>query len=536
MAKPRMMYYTDARHPLVYMYEPPMRREEFEATIDELVGTPIEAVMFCLGDGRTMMHDTRVGELWGHNVDKWPHMIFRRAHQNVKALIDEGSDPLRIVCERAHAKGMLLYPTLLVQLPSGVRGGPGYDIRSSDFRLDNPQFEIGAAGDVDSSFPGLHCADFKHQEVRDERSAVIEEVLTRYPVDGFELHLNFWPYYFHPGEIEAGTKIMTDWVGKVYQAVKGSGPDRELAITIPADIDACLSRGLDLREWVRRGIVDVLVGQTIQRPELMDPNASFLTYDATALKDLRSLVETASSTGCRVHASIYNTLGLDRLSRAPIEMIRAAACNYWEQGVDGMYVNWFTSWPYQSEFYERLRELPHPDIMAPRDKHYYVPTATGTDPEGELASQLPASLEVGRPVPIELTISDDLLRWDQAGRVHEVLLRVRITSATELDRLGFKLNGVDLPSSLMRQINQMYAMSAPRYRVSGQWYVFRLDQAHWPVKGSNILEVTLLKRDPDIIPTASVRDVELETKYLMGKRFHRGPVDPDLGPYESPLQ
>ena len=152
MAKPRMMYYTDARHPLVYMYEPPMRREEFEATIDELVGTPIEAVMFCLGDGRTMMHDTRVGELWGHNVDKWPHMIFRRAHQNVKALIDEGSDPLRIVCERAHAKGMLLYPTLLVQL-SGVRGGPGYDIRSSDFRLDNPQFEIGAAGDVDSSFP-----------------------------------------------------------------------------------------------------------------------------------------------------------------------------------------------------------------------------------------------------------------------------------------------------------------------------------------------------------------------------------------------
>ena len=73
---------------------------------------------------------------------------------------------------------------------------------------------------------------------------MIEEVLTRYPVDGFELHLNFWPYYFHPGEIEAGTKIMTDWVGKVYQAVKGSGPDRELAITIPADIDACLSRGM----------------------------------------------------------------------------------------------------------------------------------------------------------------------------------------------------------------------------------------------------------------------------------------------------
>ena len=194
MPRPRMMYYTDARHPLVYMYEPPMRKEEFEATIDELAGTPIEAVMFCLGDGRTMMHDTTAGELWGSNVDRWAHLIFRRAHQNVQQLIDEGNDPLRVVCERAHAKGMLLYPTLLVQLPSGVRGGPGYDIRSSNFRLDSPHLEIGASGDVDPSFPGLHCADFKHQEVRDERFSIIEEVLTNYPVDGFELHLNFWPY------------------------------------------------------------------------------------------------------------------------------------------------------------------------------------------------------------------------------------------------------------------------------------------------------------------------------------------------------
>ena len=533
MSKPRMMYYTDARHPLVYMYEPPMRKEEFEATIDELVGTPIEVVMFCLGDGRTMMHDTMAGELWGHNVDKWAHLIFRRAHQNVKALIDEGNDPLRIVCERAHAKGILLYPTLLVQLPSGVRGGPGYDIRSSDFRLDNPRLEIGAAGDVDSSFPGIHCADFKHQEVRDERFAVIKEVLTNYPVDGFELQLNFWPYYFHPGEIEAGTRTMTDWVGKVYQAVKRTGPDRELVITIPADIDACLSRGLDLREWLRQGIVDVLVGQPIQRPELMDPNGAFLTYDAAVLGHLRGLVEAASGTGCRVHASVNNSIDSDRLSLAPIEMVRAAACNYWAQGVDGMYVNWFGSWPYQSGFYERLRELPHPDIMAPKDKHYHVPTAMGGDPEGKLASQLPASLEVGTPLPIELTISDDLPRWDVDGRVHEVLLRVRITSATELDRLSFKLNGTDLPSSLMRRINRMYTMSAPRYRVMGQWYVFRLDKAHWPVKGTNTLEVTLLKRDPDVIPTAAVRDVELETRYLMGKSFHRGFVDPDLGPYES---
>ena len=64
MPKPRMMFYHDGRHPLIYMYEPPMEKEECEAAIDELAGTPIEAVMFCLGEGRVFMHDTKVAEFW----------------------------------------------------------------------------------------------------------------------------------------------------------------------------------------------------------------------------------------------------------------------------------------------------------------------------------------------------------------------------------------------------------------------------------------------------------------------------------------
>ena len=76
MPQPRIMFYHDGRHPLIYMYEPPMQKEEYEAAVDELVGTPVDALMFCLGDGRTVLHDTKVGELWGHNVEKWPHSRF----------------------------------------------------------------------------------------------------------------------------------------------------------------------------------------------------------------------------------------------------------------------------------------------------------------------------------------------------------------------------------------------------------------------------------------------------------------------------
>tara|TARA_B100001123_G_scaffold322895_2_gene362385 strand:+ start:4057 stop:5757 length:1701 start_codon:yes stop_codon:yes gene_type:complete len=520
---PRMMFYHDGRHPLIYMYEPPIQKEQYESAVDELVGTPVEAIMFCLGDGRTVLHDTQVGELWGDNVEKWPHLIFRRAHQNAKQLIQDGHDPLQLVCDRAHAKGMLLYPTLLVQQGRGERG---QDTRCSDFRFDNTHLEIGAADDVDAEFPGARMLDFKHPEVREERFALIEETLTRYPVDGFELQLNYGLHYFHPREIDAGRAIMSDWVERVYRAVKASGENRELVIRLPASLEGCHGIGLDVREWLRRGIVDVLVAQSHAYGELLDQNAEFEPF-----------VGAAADTKTRVHAAIQSRVDSDRLGDATTEMIRAAAANAWDQGVDGLYlVHWFGYWPYQAEFYEKLREVPDAEIMAPRDKNYYLVTATGRYPEPRaepgVQRQLPATLQAGQPAGLTMRISDDLPRWEKVGRVHEVLLRIRVANITELDRLTFRLNGKELPPASLRKINQMYRMSAPRYRTgSCYWYVYTLDGSNWPRKGLNEIEITLLRRDPEVVPDVLVRDVELQIQYLMGKHFHRG-QDIDLGRYE----
>ena len=518
MPKPRIMFYHDGRHPHIYRYEPPMQKEEYQACIDELVGTPIEAVMFCLGEGRTVLHDTKVGELLGHNVDKWDHLVFHRAHQNAKGLIDEGNDPLRIVCERAHEKGLLLYPTLLVQ-----NFGPEMaSVRCSNFRLENRHLEIGARGDLDPDMPWIDGLDFKHREVQDERFALIEETLNEYPVDGFELQLNNYPRYFHPDEVKAGINIMTDWIGRVHEAVKRSGADRELVVRVPSSLEDALSIGLDLEMWVKQGIADALVGEPFSAPHRIDPNTDF-----------RPLAATVKGSACRCVAAIHSHVDSDRLAEAPISMVRAAACNYWEQGIDGLYLaQWFPHWPYQADFYERLREIPHPDVMEAKDKYYYIPTENARPHEPWAPTQLPLKMEVNRPVTAKFTISDNLPRWDKVGRVHEVLLRVGIAGTTELDRINFRLNGKKLPERILRKINQMYRMSGPRNR-SGPtyWFIFRLDRTHWLQQGENELEVTLLERDPNVLGDVSLRDVELELKYLMGRSFHRGYVDPDLGPY-----
>ena len=403
-----------------------------------------------------------------------------------------------------------------------VRDSPQDDVRASNFRWKNRHLEIGAAGDLEE-FPGKTHLDFKHEAVREERLAVIREVLNNYPVDGFELHLNYaGPFFFHPDQVAAGREIMSSWVAQVHQAVKASGAERELVITVPVDLERAWSRGLDVRQWIRDGSVDVLVG------------ASHNSMDHVA--DFRPLVQTARGSSCRVYAGLNGQVYSDRLQNADITVARAGACNYWAQGVDGLYLDqWYARWPYQASFYEQLREMPHADVMAAKDKFYFVPTRAGTRLRShEPPLPLPRKLEVGRAVAVDLEIADDLPRWDGVGRVHEVLLRLRIAGTTELDRLRFTLNGQLLPEERMRKINQIYTMRSPRrQRVAGYWFVFRPDRERWPRQGGNRIEVTLLERDPEVTPPVELRDVELEVRYLRGKNSWRGRDPDDLGRNET---
>ena len=325
------------------------------------------------------------------------------------------------------------------------------------------------------------------------------------------------PYFFHPKEIDSGRTIMTDWVGKVYELLKKTGKQRELVVRVPLDLKESHAIGLDIEEWIKRGIVDAVVGENVQQGQMTD---------------FTPLIKVADNTKTRVIAPVSNGVGSDRLSTATISVIRATASNYWQQNVDGLYLGgWHGEWPYEAAFYEKLRELPHPEIMSAKDKFYSVPTSEDT------STKLPCKLELNTPVSVDFTISDDLHRWGNVDRVHEVIFRVRIIGHTELDQINFKLNGVELPSSIHRRINELYKQRVPHYRVmGGYWHIFKLDSKHWPKKGINTFTATLLYRDSDLSEKdiiCTLRDVEIETKYLLGKSFQRDIVDPDLGPSDN---
>ena len=166
--------------------------------------------------------------------------------------------------------------------------------------------------------------------------------------------------------------------------------------------------------------------------------------------------------------------------------------------------------------------------METRDKHYHLLTQPGRGAEDtvlQTRAPLPAELEVGRPVRLDFTISDDLPRWGFGGTGPSGAAEDPGEADDRVGPLAVSVERAELPEDSLRKINHMYKMHAPRQRISGYWFVYTLERGHWPKKGANRMEITLLERDPEVTKPIRIRDLELETRYLMGKNFTgiRGP-------------
>ena len=72
MAPPAIYFYHDGRHPLIYMYEPPITVPQYQAAVDELLGTPVQ--VGAGPGGCRVVHS-------GSNVRSWN--IAEQAHADI---------------------------------------------------------------------------------------------------------------------------------------------------------------------------------------------------------------------------------------------------------------------------------------------------------------------------------------------------------------------------------------------------------------------------------------------------------------------
>ena len=517
-----VVFYTDGRHSSVYIYEPPMDPRIYTAPIDELVDLGIDTITYAVGDCRVLLYDTKAGERWGHNVNRTNHIIWYRAGINLAQMIADGHDPLRLVCERARELGFSFMPSLILgmqrQQPAEVT-----DCRCSDFCFEHPEFQVGP----EPEFPEARWDDptrfsYAIPEVRQNRLAVIEELVTAYDTDGIELNLNDYAPFLARREIPAHTDTFTEFVVEARrlcdQAAADQNRAKRLLVRAGASLAGCRSLGIDLERLIREEIVDTVLAQPPHKTGLMEQHPA----------GIAELVEAARGTGVRIVKGISGNIVHDAYPGATREMQVAQAANGYAAGAGGVFFSTYypNGYPYTDADFENLRYMGHPELLAHKDKHFAVrrgPNGAEDTPGDYLSpNPLPVELAVGAASPTQaLYVPDDLTTASAAGRLATCELRIRLQEIVHTDTFDLWLNEEQIPREHQEWIDWTFSVRPP---ASGNWvlnaYWITVDLLRWgplPRRGDNTVRVDLTGRDPRVDPPFTLRDVELVVQY----RDHR---------------
>ena len=492
MRKPKLIYYNDDRHYLMYRYDPPMSLHRFQQPVDEILGTGVDTLSFGLGSGQTFWHDTEIGLKWGERIEKHNNgVMWWRAAENLRLALEAGIDPLKVVIDRAHEKGIQVLGSLKMNDPSYPGGERLYWL--GKLKWDHPEVMIGEIDPADDRV--ATCSDFARPEVRRERLNVIEEVCDRYGADGLEmddcLKDSAARVFFKPSEARKNAPILTDFVREVRDLLDRIGDKRGERLCLAARVhpveDANLAVGMDVRTWLSEGLVNIVI-----------PYHGILETSLVDTSPLPGwLVDLAHEAGAWVYTPVGRTPYDDRYHDATIEMYRAAGTNHQANGADGLYLS-DLPWPHTEREYEVLREMGDSDIYARKAKHYVVAPKFLEPGQYAMKGHLPAMLEEGMPALVPISIGDTLDAARTDGELERVTLGVRVVQTCPEDRLSVQFNGYGLPVSTAR-VATYYGGIVP-YGASRQGLQTRIGTHYWfefdlpldvPRQGENTLTVTM---------------------------------------------
>ncbi len=478
MRRRRTIYFNDARHFYLFVFEPPMRLEDAWRPVDEAAGTAVDTFIYGVERGDGLFYPSKVGKQFG--AGEAPHQgAYRwRASENMRSLTDRGLDPLTVLIDRAHEKGMDFFTSLRLG---------GYGDMAPEHGLEN-----GGRG-------------FVHPEVRERQLAMVDEMAAGYATEGVELDFAAAPggsaFCLRPEDVAEYTPVMTQFVHKVADIVRGRpGKPGEVGARIYPTEELNLKAGLDVRTWLRDGLVDYVV------PML------YLSFVLDADMPIDWLVEAAHESDVSIYGMLQpyyrdESRRFCSTENATPAMMRAAAANSWALGVDGLYT-WFLPWPVDDAGRRTLTELGDPELVREADKHYFLRRRSESAKDHDYPAHLP--LEIPAPDPherhrIPFAIADD----PGNDRVRRVLLRVDVSNLVSADRLEILLNGESLDAEPCER-----GAAEKHGPYAAQWLKFRLEKVR-PKMGRNLLEVSLLGRPDGLAGGVTVEDVEIIVEYGM---------------------
>ena len=476
----RTLYFNDARHYYLFVFEPPIEMEDAWRPIDEVAGTTVDTFVYGVARTDGLFYPSKVGQRfkYGGNRTAFRQAAYWRVWHCMQSLIDRGLDPLKVLIDRAHEKEMDFFASLRLGAYAGM--DPAHQLKSSG-------------------------RGFAHPEVRDHQFAVLKELVTDYPTEGIELDFAAapagTPFYFREEDVKTHTPVMTEWVRKVSAMARDRpGKPGQVGARVYPTEAINRARGLDVRTWIAEGFIDYAVPM-VYGYNLTDANMP-----------IDWLLDAAHDADISVYPMIQPHYHSEQRRFHVVEhstpaMMRAAMANYWARGGDGMYT-WFLRWPFGDVPRRILSELGDPDLIKEADKHYVLNRSERFAEEVGYQTPLPieiAASDRGTRHAIPFYLADDI--EGAAHRIRQIRLKIRIYDLVSQDQLTILLNGRSLvEETCLRN----YGEGITPY--SSQWLEFHLENVR-PRRGQNRLDIVLDQRAEGLVSPLKVEDVEILVRY-----------------------
>ena len=422
--------------------------------LKHMLNTQADTLFYCTTQSfNYFTHNTKVGEVFLSKEGPF-------AHNNMATLIEQGTDPLKIAVEFAHANDIEAIWTLRMNDIHDAFTPPLWP----QWKTDHPDALLGKAEDWGANAAGSQArwwagVDFNRKDVRKRTVELIEEVARNYDVDGIDLDWLRHPIHFpetirgkavSPKSIALVTGLVRDIRAMLGRVERERGKVILLATRVPLTIKQGHYIGTDIQSWVKEGLVD------------------FVTIGWGYVPFSMPTAEVADV--CHQHGvPAYPCVSASGMSRrAPfgkgqlygIEGWRATAANAFAQDADGVSLfNLFPS-PGDNKHNEMVRqafsELGDPATLAGKDKLFVLDNEAHMATHGYVnhvvphAECLPKAIEPGKTTAVTVRVSD----VPPVGK-GSVQLRIQLESDS---KVGVRLNGQPLDLKRATELEERFGM------------------------------------------------------------------------------
>ncbi len=309
----------------------------------------------------------------------------RPQHRCLLPLLDAGIQPLAVLIDQSHKRGMKFMAGLRINDDHGHISAEQGVGAGSTFLTNNPQWKIIDLPPGDA-FKLSNFIDFTFSEVRDYLISVAEELVKSFDLDGLELCFRD-RIYFPAGKSLERESLMTDMVKQIHEVLHKEsqikGVELKLGARVFQTIDDCHRMGLDVPTWITQGYLDYVSPSDQMNTDINAPYDEFTAITHTQGRSFDEAqgrpIGEAQGRPCYLYPAILpwmSNRSERRLNRKPltIEQQRAVAQNYYGAGADGISIyNHFVSndWApfYPMQLYD-MAELRDPTRVAKGRKHF----------------------------------------------------------------------------------------------------------------------------------------------------------------------